>query len=196
MKPSLQPRCLRPLLPRVREVGWGLALLAAGAVGGCAPGPESGPGSEADEAPSSAADLTAAHRAAMVDSLRAAMQDFQEASVRGEGAGLPDLYSDTAAFRFYENGRLAYSSAGDIRQALDALAPGARLATEFDGLEILPLAPGVGVVHAAFQTTFAAAEGDPFTFEGAMTVIWTHEAQGWRILGGHTSSPVPQGQGG
>lgn len=108
-----------------------------------------------------------------------------------EAAG--DFYSDSPAFRFYENGELRYESADDVRAALADLGLGAQLTTEYSDTDIEPLAPGLAQVRSRFESTLRGEDGSEISYGGAVTMLWVHERGGWRILSGHSSAPVPRG---
>jgi len=152
-------------------------LLIAIAAAGC--GPEASP-----------PPFTADHRAALSDSIRAELERFSTRTAEGTPQELAVFYSEHPDFRFYESGRLQYESARGVREALAGLPPEGRLVTEFRAVEVQPVAPGVGVSHALY-TTRAEGFGQPFSYGGAMTLVWVHEATGWRIRSGHSSAPVP-----
>lgn len=141
-----------------------------------------------DEAP-----LTDAHAVAIQDSVRAVLDDFLRYSDTARWDSLGALYSDDPGFRFYESGTLQYESATAVRAALASLPPGMEISTEHHDTDIRPLAPGVALVRTLFESTFADSSGAGFGFSGAVTMLWVHEAAGWRILSGHSSTPVRRG---
>lgn len=140
-----------------------------------------------------AAPLTEAHAAAIRDSVSAAMQEFRDAGTAADWEAAGDFYSESPNFRFYENGALQYRSAADVRAALEAFPSGTRIETEYRDTDVVALAPGLAHVRARFESTFTGVDGSAFGFGGAVTLIWAHEAGGWRILSGHSSAPVPRG---
>ncbi|MYA33506.1 MAG: nuclear transport factor 2 family protein [Gemmatimonadales bacterium] len=140
-----------------------------------------------------AAPLTEVHAAAIRDSVSAAMQEFRDLGTAADWEAVGDFYSESPNFRFYENGTLQYRSAADVRAALGAFPPGTRIRTEYRDTDVVALAPGLAHVRARFESTFTSADGSAFGFGGAVTLIWTHEPGGWRILTGHSSAPVPRG---
>ena len=146
------------------------------------------PGCQSAHAP-----LTATHAAAIRDSVGAAMREFRDLGTAADWEAVGDFYSESPNFRFYENGALQYRSAADVRAALGAFPPGTRIETEYRDTDVVALAPGLAHVRARFESTFRDADGSAFSFGGAVTLIWTHEPGGWRILGGHSSAPVPRG---
>lgn len=131
------------------------------------------------------------HRSALADSIAAQLDRFSTLTSEGTREELTALYSDHPDFRFYESGRLQYASADGVGEALAGLPPGGRLVTAFREVDIQPMAPGVAVSHALYETE-ARGFGEPFSYGGAMTLVWIHEADGWRIRSGHTSSPAPR----
>jgi ketosteroid isomerase-like protein len=96
-------------------------------------------------------------------------------------------------FQFLESGAIQYSSRAAIRAALGSVPQGTRISTSYRDLRIDAVAPGVAVASALFERTFANAPGQSFSFAGALTLVWVHEAGGWRIRSGHSSAPVPRG---
>lgn len=131
------------------------------------------------------------HRSALADSVVAELDRFSTLTAEGTREAVAALYSDHPDFRFYESGRLQYTSAAGVREALAGLPPEGRLVTVFREVDVQPMAPGVAVSHARYETT-ARGFGQPFSYGGAMTLVWVHEDEGWRIRSGHTSSPVPE----
>ncbi|MDE2664465.1 MAG: nuclear transport factor 2 family protein [Gemmatimonadota bacterium] len=129
----------------------------------------------------------------MRDSVSATLEEFRAMGVAGAWEAAGDFYSDSPAFRFYENGELRYASAADVRAALADLGPGAQLTTEYSDTDIAPLAPGLAQVRSRFESTLRGEDGSEVGYGGAVTMLWVHEPGGWRILSGHSSAPVPRG---
>ena len=168
---------MRSLLLRRRALTAG--CLALFATSGCRPAAEP-------------AELSEAHAAAIRDSVSNALDAFRELGSGPDPAAAAGFYSESPAFRFYESGALRYESAAEVRTSLEGLGPGMRVATEYSDTDIEPLAPGVALVRSLFESTIEGEGGFAFTYGGAMTTVWVHEADGWRILSGHTSAPVPR----
>ena len=137
--------------------------------------------------------LTEARAAAIRDSVAAELERFRDLGAEADWDAVGDFYSESPEFRFYESGELRYRSAVDVRSALEAFGPGMRIETEYRDTEIVALAPGLAHVRALFESTLVGEGGFSVGFGGAVTMLWGHEAGGWRILGGHSSSPVPGG---
>lgn len=134
-----------------------------------------------------------AHVAAVRDSVQAALSQFQGYSAQAQWDSLSGLYSSSESFRFLENGAVRYDSRAAIRNALDGLPAGSRITTTYRDLEIDPIAPGVAMVTGLFDTRIADSTGQGFSFSGGLSLLWMHEADGWKIRSGHSSSPVPRG---
>lgn len=139
------------------------------------------------------AGLSEARAGAIRDSVAAAMEAFREVGSGSDPAAVGVFYSESPAFRFYENGALRYESAADVRAALEGLGPGMRITTEYSDTDIQALAPGLAQVRALFESTLRGEGGFKFTYGGAVTILWAREPGGWRILSGHSSAPVPRG---
>ena len=137
--------------------------------------------------------LSEVHAAAIRDSVSSALDAFRELGSGPDPAAVARFYSESPAFRFYENGALRYESAADVRAALMALGPAMRITTQYTDIDIAALAPGLALVRSLFESTVRGDGGSAFTYGGAMTTVWVHEGDGWRILSGHTSAPVARG---
>ena len=155
------------------------ACLALCACLGCRPGPDS-------------VALSEAHAAAIRDSVSSALDAFSERGSGPDPSAAAGFHSESRAFRFYENGALRYESAAEVRAALEGLGPAMRITTEYSDIDIVALAPGLALVRSLFESTLRGEGEFTFTYGGAMTTVWVHEADGWRILSGHTSAPVPR----
>jgi ketosteroid isomerase-like protein len=118
------------------------------------------------------------------------MSQFQGYSAQAQWDSLADLYSSSESFRFLESGAVRYDSRAAIRHALDGLPPGTRITTTYRDLEIDPIAPGVAMVTGLFDTRFADSTGQGVSFSGGLSLLWIHEADGWKIRSGHSSSAV------
>ena len=165
--------------PSLRRRALTTACLALCATSGCRPDADS-------------AGLSEAHAAAIRDSVSSALDEFRELGSGPDPTAAGGFYSESPAFRFYESGALRYRSAADVRAALEGLGPGMRVTTEYSDTGIEALAPGVALVRSLFESTLEGEGGFAFTYGGAMTAVWIHEPDGWRILSGHTSAPVPR----
>ena len=133
---------------------------------------------------------------AIRDSVSSALEAFRELGSGSDPTVVGGFYSESPAFRFYENGTLRYASAAELRAALEGLGPGTRITTEYSDVDIEALAPGLALVRSLFESTLHGEGGFAFNYGGAMTTVWVHESDGWRILSGHTSAPVPRGGAG
>ncbi|MCY3677499.1 MAG: nuclear transport factor 2 family protein [Gemmatimonadetes bacterium] len=134
--------------------------------------------------------LSEAHAAAIRDSVSSALDAFRELGSGPDPAAVAVFYSESPAFRFYENGALRYESAAEVRAALEGLGSGMRITTDYSDIDIEALAPGLALVRSLFESTLRGEGELAFSYGGAMTTVWVHEAAGWRILSGHTSAPV------
>ena len=166
--------------PAIRRLTLPVACLAVCTSFGCRP--------DADPA-----SLSEARATAIRDSVTIAFDAFRELASGPDPTAVAGLYSDSPAFRFYESGELRYESAADVRAAIEGLGPGTRITTEYSDTDVEALAPGLALVRSLFETTLRGEGGFEFSYSGALTMLWAHEPGGWRILSGHSSSPVPRG---
>jgi hypothetical protein len=136
--------------------------------------------------------LDNAHQAAMRDSVFDFFETYRGYSEAGAWDSLLALYADTPSFRWMEDGEVRYRSVREIREALAGMPPGLRIETVHDDVEVTPLAPGLAWVVMRFQTEFVDSIGPRFSFQGGITMVVEHGSTGWRIVGGHASSPRPR----
>lgn len=102
---------------------------------------------------------------------------------------------DTTAIRaaFVQDGRLAWLEGGEVRyRSVDAMLASlagfpadAAVRTRLDDLTIVPVGSDGAHAWARFETTVSGPGG--FSFEGALSLVLERTADGWRIVGGHTS---------
>lgn len=138
--------------------------------------------------------FTEARAAAVRDSATAFLAEFRRLSTAAQWDSVGRLYSDRPDFRFLESGQIQYTSAAAIRGAFSGVPAGQRIETDYDDVTVLALAPGVAVVTGRFTTRFADSTRTLFSYGGALSLVLHHETAGWRIVSGHTSSPVPRGR--
>lgn len=140
--------------------------------------------------------LSDAHASAIRDSVQALLAEFTTRFAAKEWDSVGRLYAEDTRFRWVEDGVVRYRSAGEVSRALAAVPASMRITTTYRDTEILPLAPGLASVVTQFQTSFADSAGRGFAFGGAITMTLVHLRDGWRFLGGHTSSAKPRGREG
>ena len=146
-----------------------LAALVASAALACDRPPSARPGAAAD--------------------VEAEVRETIERYIRGVETG------DTSAVRaaFVDDGRLAWLEGGDVRYrsvdamlaALAGFPPDATLRTHLEDLTIVPVGSDAAHAWARFETTVSGPEG--FSFAGALSLVLVRTAEGWRIVGGHSS---------
>lgn len=129
------------------------------------------------------------HRMAIRDSVGVMLEAFRQYSAVGDWDALLRLYEDGPDFRWLEDGAVAYASVADIRAAIAAMPAGTRIVTTHDDVRITPAAPGTAWASMRFQSTFLGADGPSFGFAGVVTLLLRHRPEGWRIVGGHASTP-------
>jgi hypothetical protein len=157
----------------------GSVMVLVGVLTGCAaPAPE----------------LTAAHLASIRDSVQQFLTLYRARTDSSDWESLLAFYDDGPQFRWVENGAVYARSKEDVRRAFAAIPPGMRVRTTYEDTEILPLAAGLAMVFTRFRTAMTDSSGAGFHFGGAISMTLQHQGAGWRILNGHTSSPVPRGR--
>jgi ketosteroid isomerase-like protein len=133
--------------------------------------------------------LSDAHAAALRDSARTMLATFQRLSAAQQWDSVASLYAEDSTFWWAEQGTIRYR-AGEIRRALTGMPRGMRIETTYEGMEIVALAPGLASVMTRFQTRIGDSAAVAASFGGVVSMTLQHRAGGWRIISGHTSSPV------
>ena len=141
-----------------------------------------------------APELSAGHAAAIRDSVSATLEAFRRYAAASQWDSMTAIYAADSGFRWLENGEVRYRSAAAIRQALSEVPATTRIVTSYQDTEILAVAPGVASMNTRFQTQFVDSTTAPFSFGGAITMTLVHHPEGWRIVAGHTSAPIPRRQ--
>ena len=132
--------------------------------------------------------LSADHAAAIQDSVRSALGDYRRHAAAAQWDSVVRLYSADSTLRWIEDGRRADGAA--IRRALTSLPRGMRVETTYDSMQVVALAPGIAALTTYYRTRFVGTP-TPVQFAGAISMVWAHEAGGWRIRSGHSSSTTP-----
>lgn len=131
-----------------------------------------------------AATPTANHPVAEVtrflDAWNAAIAKRDRAAVRA-------AYSDSANFRWLEDGALRYRSADEVATALDQFPPGTTIDSRLSDIVVLPLDGRQVHVSASFQTRIGMPQG-AFEFSGVFTAVLERKGASYAFLAGHTSS--------
>jgi hypothetical protein len=141
---------------------------------------------------SSTAGLQADHAAAIRDSVSQALEAFGRHAAAQQWDSMTAHYATDPEFRWIENGEVRYRSGAEIRQALTEVPPTTRIVTTYEDTEIHAIAPGTAVVNTGFRTEFVDSTTGNFGFGGAITMMFLHRPEGWRIIAGHTSAPIPR----
>ena len=139
-------------------------------------------------------EMSAPHAAAIRDSVTATLDAFRRYSTARQWDSLTAIYDTEPGFRWLENGEVRYRSGAEIRQALGGVPATTQIVTSYQDTEILAVAPGIASVNTRFQTQFLDSTTASFSFGGAITMTLVHRSDGWRIIAGHTSAPVPRRQ--
>ena len=136
--------------------------------------------------------FTPAHRAAIVDSVHTTIVAWRDALNARDFARAGTYYANDTAFRWYEDGKLTYTSAQAIRDTMKAMAPGL---SGFDVTLIDPkitaLGPGSAIVTAEFTEKITDTTQRTVGFAGALSLVVVHADSGWQFLIGHNSSLPP-----
>lgn len=138
--------------------------------------------------PASEVDPWPAHAEAMVDSISATLAAYQERFGATDRDSLQRFYADDPEWKWAANGRFGIPSSDMIRARLDRLAVYPHWHIAYVNTNIRPLAPGLAVVSTEYRMSFEAGDGKRSVYDGALTMFWKHRAEGWKVVGGHSSS--------
>ena len=145
-------------------------------------------------APRSAPVLSADRAKAIGDSVRGALDAYADRLNAADRDSLVRFYADDPRFSWAADGQVATHSVAQVRAQLDALAGFKRWHVEYQHPEIVPLAPGLASLATEYRMSLGDSTGRGVGFTGALTMLWIHTPAGWKILGGHSSSPPRQPQ--
>jgi hypothetical protein len=128
------------------------------------------------------------HARAIADSISSTLAAYQERFGAVDRDSLQRFYADDPDWKWAANGRFGIPSTQMIRSRLDRLAVYPRWHIAYMDPSIRPLAPGLAVVATEYRMSFEAVDGKRFAYDGALTMFWKHRPQGWKVVGGHSSS--------
>ena len=116
------------------------------------------------------------------------LQQYMDAAASGDADAIRDTLVDDGRFAWVEDGAVRYRSAEEVLKGLASLPPNAEITTELKDLEVV--AAGTSGAHAwgTFTTTLGSGE-QAFSFGGAISFVLERTEDGWKLVGGHTSSP-------
>jgi ketosteroid isomerase-like protein len=145
-------------------------------------------------APKTPAPLAANHARAISDSIHNTLVAYTDRLNQADRDSLIRFYADDPRFSWAADGQVATHSVAQVRAQFDALAGFQRWHVEYKDPTIVPLAPGLASVATEYQMSLADSTGKGVAFNGALTMLWINTPAGWKILGGHSSSPPRQPQ--
>ena len=136
--------------------------------------------------------FTAAHRTAIVDSVSTMLTQWHDALNAMDFERAASFYAADSAFRWYEDGKLTFTSAKVIRDSMLSMKPALHgFEATFTDTRITPLAPGAAAVTAEFTEKLTDTTGKMVGYAGAISVVVMHTGAGWQVLIGHNSSLPP-----
>ncbi len=143
----------------------------------------------------SSSQLTESHRSAIEDSVRQFLTEFADQTSTGDLTAIIPYYANDPGFHWMENGAFSYPSYDSVTATLRRMAPTiAERRFKFEELRVVALAPGAASLSMLFRQFFTDTSGFAFDFGGAMTLIAVHRDDGWKLISGHVSAPLPTGR--
>lgn len=123
------------------------------------------------------------------------LASYLEAIAARDTATLRGMYAQPDRFVWIEEGAVRYRSADDVFASLSGFSADASIDTEIETLRVAMLTGGAAHAWTSFTTT-VSGQGGAYSFGGVMSVVLEPSDEGWRIVGGHVSSPpAPRGGG-
>jgi ketosteroid isomerase-like protein len=133
--------------------------------------------------------LSADHATAIGDSVRHTLDAYADRLNAADRDSLIRFYADDPHFSWAADGQVTTHSVAQVRAQLDALAGFKRWHVEYQNAAIVPLAPGLASLATEYRMSLGDSTGKAIAFGGALTMLWINTPAGWKILGGHSSSP-------
>ena len=185
---SRRPPAPGRLPPLVAGLLLGAFLLSAA---GCAPDPEGPTGRAAALDPQEMQEIEG--------EVRLALEHYADRVDARDWPAVAAFYVDGPDFLWVEDGRLAYSSRGEVAGALQELGQMfSEVDLELTETRVSVLGPGAAAVSTLYRQTLGAVElepgaevgepEDPFVLEGAITAVMVERGESWLFLQGHTST--------
>ena len=132
-------------------------------------------------------------RPALAEDVEGFLDSYLRAIEARDEVSLRNFYADDGRFVWIEDGKVRYRSAEDILAGLAALPSDAKIRTEYEDREVVPVGGNGARFSAKFRTVIGEGPG-AFEFGGMMTMALERGPNGWRIVGGHTSSARRDGR--
>lgn len=127
-------------------------------------------------------------RAQVEREVRAFIASWNSAVARRDNDAVRAAYSVDDAFAWFEDGRIRYTSSGQIIAALNDFPIGTTIQTELSEIEVRVMAADLAYVSAFFETKLELPSG-PIEFVGVFTsLVERSNGGGWVFAGGHSSS--------
>lgn len=134
---------------------------------------------------------TAAPAADAQRQLQAFLEKWNHAVATHDVAGIRESYSESAVFRWFEDGVLRYRSREEIVGALSQFPTGTRIETTLSEIEAEWLGESRMIGSARFRTRLTMP-GQSFEYGGVFTLVVERAGHNWKFLHGHTSTVRPE----
>lgn len=116
------------------------------------------------------------------------LKHYMDAAASADVDAIRGALASDGRFAWVEDGAVRYRSADDVLQGLASLPPDAEIVTELKDLEVVALGKTGAHAWGTFTTTLGSGE-QAFSFGGAISFVLERQKDGWKLVGGHTSSP-------
>ncbi|NNF12035.1 MAG: DUF3225 domain-containing protein [Gemmatimonadetes bacterium] len=105
-----------------------------------------------------------------------------------DSATIRSLYVGDGRFVWIEDGMVRYRSADDVLEGLTAFPVEMPMRTTLTNPVVVRVGDNGAHAHTEFTTSIGEG-GSGFSFGGVMSFFLESGPEGWRIVGGHVSSP-------
>lgn len=142
--------------------------------------------------PAASSDLDTQTRDRIATEVSAFLADYLVVIEAGEPDAIRELYVDDERFTWVTDGEKAYETVDELLASLASME-GMTFSTESSDVEVLPLTAELAHASSGFQTKITQNGQLVFQYGGVITwLLERSEAEGWRVLRGHTSTPKPR----
>lgn len=124
----------------------------------------------------------------IVDSVRYALAVYQDRFNAADRDSVLRFYAQDDTWPWVVDGRVGKPSSLMMRSRLDRLAVYPQWHLWYTNLTVIALAPGLASVTADYRMVFGGRTTRTLIYDGALTMFWKHRPEGWKAVGGHTSS--------
>lgn len=122
-----------------------------------------------------------------MDAARELLGDYLAALEARDTAAIRAAIRDDGRFAWLEDGTMRYWSVDAILTGLEAFPPEMPISTRTEEITVVPVGERGAHAWTGFTTMIGEGEG-AYVFGGMLSFVLERGDDGWRVVGGHTSS--------